>query len=64
VGFSGAKYKSFPTRGLAEKALQQGREHYYQIIPKKKVWKSRGDLEDVPFVKEAIAVDAACSDNP
>ncbi|GHV26804.1 hypothetical protein FACS1894176_07980 [Bacteroidia bacterium] len=64
MGFSGARYKSFSTRELAEKALQQGREPYYQTTPKKQVWKSRDDLEDVPFVKEAIAVDAACSDNP
>jgi ribonuclease HI len=64
MGFSGARYKSFPSLALAEEALAKGREPYYQATPKKQIWKSREDLEEVPFVKEAIAVDAACSGNP
>jgi hypothetical protein len=64
VSFADAKYKSFPSLALAEGALAKGREFYYQATPKKQVWKSREDLEEVPFVKEAIAVDAACSGNP
>ena len=40
-----------------------GREPYYQV-QKKSVWKNRDEMDDLPFVKESIAVDAACSGNP
>ena len=43
--------------------MKQGREPYYQV-QKKSVWKARDEMEEVPFVKESIAVDAACSGNP
>ncbi|MDD2536948.1 MAG: ribonuclease H family protein [Candidatus Absconditabacteria bacterium] len=59
-GFSDAKYKSFPSQVLAEQALQEGYEKYYQANPKKNLWKE----QDLPFEKYSIAVDAACSGNP
>jgi ribonuclease HI len=64
TGFPAAKYKSFPTREEAEKAFQQGREYYYQPKQKPNLWKSRATLPEIPFIKESIAVDAACSGNP
>lgn len=53
-GFAGAKYKSFKTLDLAENAYQEGWEKYYQ--PQEKRFE-----RDIPFVKQSIAVDAACS---
>jgi ribonuclease HI len=63
-GFPDAKYKSFPTEQEAKEALAKGWEPYYQATPKKQAWKSRDEATEVPFVKESIAVDAACSGNP
>ena len=63
-GFPDAKYKSFPTEQQAQQALTQGREPYYEASTKKNLRKSRGELEDIPFIQESIAVDAACSGNP
>lgn len=54
IGYQGAKYKSFPTLQSAEHALQSGRELYYQPTPKQ-------NLQELPFIKTSIAVDAACS---
>jgi len=53
-GFKWAKYKWFSSKIEAEQALWEGRERYYQ--PEKK----RNEKE-LPFLKESIAVDAACS---
>lgn len=51
---AGAKYKSFKTEIEAKKALWEGRKPYYQ--PEKKRFE-----KNLPFIKESIAVDAACS---
>lgn len=58
-GFTGAKYKSFPSFQLAEQALNN--PYQEQITPKAKM-----DIlsDNVPFVKNSISVDAACSGNP
>jgi ribonuclease HI len=61
IGFPDAKYKSFSTRPEAEKAREQGREQFYEAQPKKKLWKQRDDFDITPFIRESIAVDAACS---
>ena len=45
---------------LADEAFQQGYEPFYQMKSKKNLWRE----ENLPFVKESIAVDAACSGNP
>lgn len=52
--FPWAKYKSFKSEKEAEDAFDRGADEYYQ--PKKK----RNEKE-IPFVKNSIAVDAACS---
>jgi ribonuclease HI len=68
VGFPAAKYKAFPSLSQAEEALQQGREPYYQTKPASKsrprIRHARDEQVEVPFVRESIAVDAACSGNP
>lgn len=51
----GSKFKAFPSLSEAESALQEGRESYYQS--EKKHWTER----EIAFVKQSIAVDAACS---
>jgi ribonuclease HI len=58
-GVEGAKYKAFPTRMEAEKALKSGWTTYYKntakAAPTKHSPRPTGDF---------IAVDAACSGNP
>ena len=54
IGFAWAKYKWFASYDEAKIALDKWFEEYYQ--PEKK-WNEK----DLPFVKESIAVDAACS---
>ncbi|HRU50412.1 MAG TPA: ribonuclease H family protein [Candidatus Absconditabacterales bacterium] len=56
VGVTGAKYKSFNSLTEAETALEKGFEPYYT----KEKWFEK----DIPFEKNSIAVDAACSRNP
>lgn len=53
-----AKYKSFENEDLAKQAFSKGYEPYY---------KNKSELrktQDLPFEKNSIAVDAACSHNP
>lgn len=54
--FTGAKYKSFNSLSEAEQALEWGSDEFYN----KKQWHEK----DIPFEKNSIAVDAACSGNP
>ncbi|HOG15101.1 MAG TPA: ribonuclease H family protein [Candidatus Absconditabacterales bacterium] len=56
VGVKGARYKSFNSLTEAETALEKGFEPYYT----KEKWFEK----DIPFEKNSIAVDAACSRNP
>lgn len=58
-GFAGAKYKWFKTEAEAKQAYQQWPEQFYQNKPKE-----RRKTENLPFEKNSIAVDAACSGNP
>ena len=51
-----AKYKSFKTLAEAEEALEKWFEPYYT--------KEKRFEKDIPFEKNSIAVDAACSHNP
>ncbi len=53
-----AKYKSFQTEELAREAFSKWFEPYYQN--KSELRKT----QDIPFEKNSIAVDAACSRNP
>ena len=58
-GFRDAKYKSFKTKQEAEAAFKDGYELHYESKPK-----DRWRVEDLPYEKNSIAVDAACSWNP
>lgn len=53
---AGAKYKSFKTLQEAEIAIEEWFKKYYS----KEKWYEK----DIPFQKNSIAVDAACSHNP
>ena len=60
-GFKGAKYKGFPDRVSAETAFREGPDNYWG--------KDVAPAVDLSAAKEqpvspAIAVDAACADNP
>lgn len=54
--YTGAKYKSFKSNEEAKQAREAGPEDFYN----KKKWHEK----DIPFEKNSIAVDAACSGNP
>jgi len=58
-GFPDAKYKSFKTLKEAEEAQSQSYQSYFESKRKDR-WKT----EDLPYEKNSIAVDAACSGNP
>ncbi|MCX6234699.1 MAG: ribonuclease H family protein [Bacteroidetes bacterium] len=63
-GFTGAKYKSFPTRDLAEEAFHHD-YRLYMGIDFGKPRKSAEELKNIGLpVPESISVDAACSGNP
>jgi len=59
TGFPSAQYKSFPTLKTAEQALKIGYKHYVEHKTKLDIF-----AKDIPFVRNSIAVDAACSWNP
>ncbi|MCQ2349231.1 MAG: ribonuclease H family protein [Paludibacteraceae bacterium] len=58
-GFGGAKYKGFPSRIEAEQAFAQTYEDYVAPIDRSKPRVKKQHTE--PAIKEALAVDAACS---
>ena len=58
--YKGAQYKSFKTREEAEQAFMHS---YYAAINKDKKTDVRNSPTP-PFIKNSIAVDAACSGNP
>jgi len=63
-GFSGAVYKSFPTKELAETAFREGPKKY---LGKDQRLATVTELQKAVIglpVMESIAVDAACSGNP
>jgi len=60
--FEGALYKSFPNREFAEKAFQS---HPYKFIgTEKNKAKTSITTAQGNFIKDSLAVDAACSGNP
>ncbi len=64
-GFSGAEFKSFPTRAAAEAALAGDyRQHIGQTPPAKKAPISRNQWAEQGVILDSICVDAACSGNP
>ena len=68
-GYSGAKYKSFPTLSAAEKAFaEDADEHYGKSDGSKKRTPrpnfTHAELKEMGVDLNAIAVDAACKGNP
>ena len=55
TGYENARYKSFETLGEARAAYEKGYIAYQQAVMKK---------ADGLFIRESLAVDAACSGNP
>lgn len=61
-GFKGAKYKSFPTREVAERAFKNGPAQSKRVVANKR--SVRGHLVADQYIEHSISVDAACSGNP
>lgn len=61
-GFSGAEFKSFGTRALAEQALTEGWGESATPTPKPAKDAPAAAQED--FIADSLSVDAACSGNP
>lgn len=60
-GYPTAKYKSFPTKDQAQKALN---ENYWEHVGKKNTPAPLLPSATAPYDTHSIAVDAACSGNP
>lgn len=60
-GYPTAKYKSFPTKEQAQKALN---ENYWEHVGKKNTPAPLLPNATAPYDTHSIAVDAACSGNP
>ena len=60
-GYPTAKYKSFPTKEQAQKALN---ENYWEHVAKKNTPAPLLPSATAPYDTHSIAVDAACSGNP
>ena len=60
IGVKGAKYKSYPTKELAEQAFKRG--HDISETTSEKTTLSLKGQKDI--IEESISVDAACSGNP
>jgi ribonuclease HI len=61
-GFTGAKYKSFESKGEAEAAYRQQASSF--IKPRTTEKSARKTASSAPVIWESICVDAACSGNP
>lgn len=63
-GFEGARYKSFPTKEIAERAFNDNPWKYIGANKAKQA-NSNLSIDQIPeIIKNSIAVDAACSGNP
>ncbi len=62
-GFTGAKYKAYPSMELATKAFKEGAEKHWGKAKKNN---DTPNIEDLPAIVErnSLAVDAACAGNP
>lgn len=66
-GYEGAKYKSFETRGEAEKAFASPAYAYIgknSLSLSRKQGNAKRDSLPASVIKNSLAVDAACSGNP
>lgn len=62
-GFDNAKYKSFETNEAARDAYEKGYMAFQQTVQKKATSRYYNPANP-PFIRESLAVDAACSGNP
>jgi len=62
-GFDNAKYKSFETNEAARDAYEKGYMAFQQTVQKKAPSRYYNPANP-PFIRESLAVDAACSGNP
>ena len=62
-GFENAQYKSFETLGEAREAYEQGHA-VYRKAPERKIVDLPESKSEGFFIRESLAVDAACSGNP
>lgn len=64
-GFTGARYKSFPTMEAAQQAFDMGESAFYKQVARETKAQQRviAPSSERPNV-ESLAVDAACSGNP
>ncbi len=63
-GIAGAKYKSFESKDLAERAFKGNYWQYVKATPGATPDTKPGKQPRSAIVKESISVDAACSGNP
>ena len=61
-GFEGARYKSFPDRESAERALNDNPWRHIGANGRKSA--SAGAASSAEIIRDSLAVDAACSGNP
>lgn len=64
AGFSGAKFKSFPTRAEAERAYREGAAASISTGAKSPVSPKASSRESRQIVRDSVSVDAACAGNP
>ena len=63
MGYENAQYKSFETLGEARDAYEKGCDVYRQSAVKKTTVLQESEVADL-YIRESLAVDAACSGNP
>ena len=63
MGYENAQYKSFETLGEARDAYEKGCDVYRQSAVKKTTVLQESEVAD-SYIRESLAVDAACSGNP
>ncbi|MDR1456077.1 MAG: ribonuclease H family protein [Tannerella sp.] len=64
TGYSGARYRSFDSFEAAREACESGRPSFGKEPAKRPLHSVREASAPVPFIRESLAVDAACSGNP
>lgn len=71
-GFPGGKFKSFPTRGEAERAFSESHQQHIGAgspgtggsKPNKPARRTMEELQRMGVILDSVCVDAACSGNP
>ena len=63
-GYAGAKYKSFPTKEMAVKSFRENYNEHIGVMAAISKAVNGDSVLKKGFIKDSIAVDAACSGNP